>query len=330
MFDGKNILITGGAGSVGSEICNKLLGQAKVIRLFDNDENGLFLQQQKFGKEKNVRYFLGDIRDSTRLKRALDNVDIVFHCAALKHVWSCEYNPFEAMKTNVEGLQNVIEASMEAEVEKFIFTSSDKAANPTNVMGTTKLLGEKLVTAANYYKGNRKTVFSTIRFGNVLGSSGSVIPVFNEQIKNNGPLTLTHPEMTRFVMPMNKAIELVFKATEMAKGGEVFIFKMPALSIKDLADAMIHESGKKIKVEELGTKPGEKMYEELLTDEEIKRSLETEDMFIILPQLAEVFNVGGKSYSNAKKPSLDAYTSKDSKLLSKEDIKELLKKEKLL
>ncbi len=329
-FKGKNILVTGGCGSVGTELVNRLVKEAKVIRIFDNNENGLFNAQQRYKNYKNVRFLLGDVRDKERLDLAMENIDIVFHLAALKHVWACEYNPFEAVKTNVDGLQNAIDVAIKHEVEKFIFTSSDKAANPSNIMGTTKLVGEKLVTAANYYKGNRKTVFASIRFGNVMGSSGSVIPLFKEQIVKGGPLTLTDPKMSRFVISMQQAVDLVLKAAEIAKGGEVFILKMQALNVKELADVLNGELGKnKVKFVTEGAKPGEKLYEELFTEEEAMRALEASDMFIILPQLTELFGIKA-NYSNLKRAKVRAYTSRDAKLLSKTEIKTLLKKDGLL
>ncbi len=329
-FKGKSILVTGGCGSVGTELANRLVKDAKVIRIFDNNENGLFNAQQKFKNCKNVRFLLGDVRDKERLDMAMENIDIVFHLAALKHVWACEYNPFEAAKTNVTGMQNAIDCAMKHNVEKFIFTSSDKAANPSNVMGTTKLVGEKLVTAANFYKGNRRTVFASIRFGNVMGSSGSVIPVFREQIAKGGPITLTDPKMTRFVISMEQASNLVLKAADIAKGGEVFILKMDAINVKDLADAMIEELGKgKIQTKVEGTKPGEKMYEELFTEEEATRALEADDMFVILPQITELSGVKA-NYSDLSPAKVKPYTSRDAKLLSKNELKGLLKEEGLI
>ena len=330
-FKGKNILVTGGCGSVGSELVSRLAKDAKVIRIFDNYENGLLQMQQKYKNFKNARYLLGDVRDRERLDTAMENIDIVFHTAALKHVWACEYNPFEAVKTNVDGLQNAVDCAMKHNVEKFIFTSSDKAANPSNVMGTTKLVGEKLVTAANFYKGNKRTVFASIRFGNVMGSSGSVIPVFREQVGKGGPVTVTDPKMTRFVITMDQAAGLVLEAAGQAKGGEVFILKMDALNVKDLAEVMVSElsNGKKVSIVNEGTKPGEKMYEELFTEEEATRALEAQHMFVILPQLTELFGVK-TNYKELKPAKVQPYTSRDAKLLSKEAIKSLLNRENLL
>jgi len=336
LFENKRILITGGAGSIGSRTIRELLKyNPKTIRVFDNDETRLFYLQNEFEKHKNLRFFSGDIRDKERLSYAIENIDIVFHMAALKHVTICEYNPFEAVKTNVIGIQNLIDVAMAEEVDKVIFTSSDKAVNPTNTMGVTKLLCEKLIVSANYYKGPRKTVFSSIRFGNVLGTSGSVIPLFKEQIKNGGPITITDPNMTRFVMSFNEAINLIFQCVEMAIGGEVFILKMPALNINDLADVVINELASKhdfkpneIKKEIIGLKAGEKLYEELMTEEEVDRAFETENMFIVLPQikgtLQDYQEIDYSIYKNLKKPKLKSYNSKNTKLLSKHEIKNLL------
>jgi len=220
------LLITGGVGSIGREIAKNLLEyETTTVRILDNNETRLFdLKHER--QSKKLRTLVGDIRDMYRLKRAIENVDIVLHVAALKHVLLCEYNPFEAVKTNVTGTQNLIDACIEEEVKKVIFTSSDKAVNPTNVMGTTKLLAERLITSANYYnKRVRKTVFSSVRFGNVLGSRGSVIPLFKKQIEKGESITITDKEMTRFVMPMRDAINLLLKATEITQGGEIFVLR---------------------------------------------------------------------------------------------------------
>lgn len=290
IFQNKTILVLGGAGSIGSEIVRKLLQhEPKSIRVLDNNETALFELEQDLNSRL-IRPFIGDIKDKDRLKRATEDVNIIFHAAALKHVPLCEYNPFEAVKTNVIGTQNIIEVAIDADVEKMITISSDKAVNPANVMGATKLLGERLTISANHYKGLRKTAFSCVRFGNVLNSRGSVIPVFKEQIQKGGPVTITDPDMTRFIMSIPKAVDLVLKAAEMTKGGEIFIFKMPALRVKDLADVLINEFApvygyqpEKIKTQIIGTRAGEKNYEELMTCEEKNHSTESENMYIIMP-----------------------------------------------
>jgi len=333
---GKRILVTGGTGTVGRELVRYLFSKKpEVVRIYSRDESKQFELIHEFGVDRDdVRFLIGDVRDKDRLRRAMEEIDIVFHAAALKHVYSCEYNPFEAIKTNVFGIQNVIDAAMEENVSKVIFTSSDKAANPSNVMGTTKLLGEKLITAANYYKGNRKTVFTSVRFGNVVGSRGSIVPLFLEQIKKGGPVTITHPDMTRFVMGIDDAVKLIINAADWTRGGEVFVSKMDALRIADLIDVMIEDYApkfgfepSKIKVKTIGVKAGEKLYEELMTDEEATRCLETEDAFILLPQLKELLPARTASWMHAgAKPMRQgtAFKSCDAPLMSNEDIRKFL------
>ena len=335
-FEGKTILLTGGIGSIGSEIVRGILAyNPKAVRVLDINETGLFDLEQELQSGK-IRAFVGDVKDKERLKRAIEDVDIVFHAAALKHVPLCEYNPFEAVKTNVLGTQNLIDVAMDEEVEKFITISTDKAVNPINVMGATKLLAERLTVSANFYKGKRKTAFSCVRFGNVLDTRGSVIPLFRKQIKNGGPLTITNPNMTRFMMSIAKAVELVLKAAGMAKGGEIFIFKMPILRLGDLAEVMIEElapeygySPDEIKIEIIGRRAGEKLYEELMTEDEAMTAYEDEEMFVVLPQAFEI--TGKLSYKlpdNFKKGQKKVYSStgKGVKLLTKEEVKVMIKK----
>ncbi len=328
----KKILITGGTGSLGRELVRKVLQyNPEVVRIFDVDETEQFDLQHELKEHKDrIRFLLGDVRDKERLKRATENIDIIFHTAALKHVEACEYNPFEAVKTNILGMQNVIDVAIDNNVSKTIFTSSDKAVNPSNTMGATKLLAEKLMTSANYYKGARNCIFFSVRFGNVMGSRGSVIPLFKQQIKSGGPVTITDPTMTRFMMSMSQAIDLVFKSTEIAQGGEVFIFKMPVVNISDLAGVLIEEMAPKygyghddIRLEIIGTKPGEKMYEELMTEDEAARSLEREDMYIIIPEIKENSNFIESAYRATPIRTKD-YVSKDAIPIKRHQIKTIL------
>lgn len=328
MYRNKIILVTGGAGSIGKVLVKKILGyNPKAIRVLDINETGLFNLKQELPTIK-IRTLVGDIRDKERLIRAMEDVNIVFHAAALKHVSLCEANPFEAVQTNVLGTKNLIEVAMSERIEKFITISTDKAVNPINVLGASKLLAERLTVSAKLYKGRRRSVFSCVRFGNVLNSQGSVLPIFKNQLEKGGPITVTHKDMTRFIMSIDRAIELVFKAARLSKGGEIFIFKMQALRVEDLAKAMIEElssiygyNPQKIKIKFIGKRIGEKMHEELMTKEEADLAYETDDMFIL-----NFFNHDKKTRKNQRK----IYKSSDCKFLSIEKIRELLRINKTL
>ena len=335
----KNILITGGTGSLGHALVHEILKHdPKVLRILDVDETKQFeLQHELKAHDETIRYLLGDVRDRDRLVRAMEDIDIVFHTAALKHVMACEYNPFEAVKTNVLGMQNLIDAAIANNVDKIIFTSSDKAVNPSNTMGATKLLAERLMAAANYYKGKRRCTFLSVRFGNVMGSRGSVIPLFQQQIKAGGPVTVTDAQMTRFMMSMSQAVDLVLRSVTLARGGELFIFKMPTINIMDLAEVLIEElaplyghSASDIPIKIIGTKPGEKMYEELMTEDEALRSFERDDMFIIAPMICGNDSLYQSSSYNAVPIESKDYISRDVPAISKDEIRSILKKEGLL
>jgi UDP-N-acetylglucosamine 4,6-dehydratase len=263
-----------------------------VVRVFGRDETKQFYQRQRLRSRRDVRFLVGDVRDRDRLSRAMDGIDTVFHCAALKHVESGEYNPFEATQTNVVGTQNVIDACLANDVRTMILTSSDKAANPTSVMGASKLLAEKLVSAAVNYRGSRPTRFASVRFGNVLGSRGSALELFFRQVAKGGPVTVTDPTMTRFVMTTDRAVELALRAAEIARGGEVFVFKMPAARLEDLVAATIDVvapahglEAAAIGTEAMDPRPGEKPYEELMTEDESTRARDVGEMFAVLPSI---------------------------------------------
>jgi UDP-N-acetylglucosamine 4,6-dehydratase len=318
IFEGKRVLVTGGTGSIGREIVKQLLSyEPEVIRIYSRNETNQFMFQQQLGERRDVRFLLGDVRDKERLRRACDYIDIIFHSAALKHVPFCEYNPFEAVKTNVLGTQNLIDVALDQEVERVISINTDKSVSPINTMGATKLLSEKLITAANKYKGRRRTIFATVRFGNVVGSSGSVLPLFVEQIKRGGPVTITDPAMARFVMTIPEAVRLVLKAASKAQGGEVFILKMPALKIIDMAEALCEELGDgkagDVEFKYIGRRPGEKIEEELLTAEERPYTREEDDMFIFDP-FGDVIDEERISFATA-----------NIKLMTKDEIKAYLK-----
>lgn len=230
------------------------------------------------------------------MTRMMEGIDVVFHAAAFKHVILCERSPYEAVQTNIVGVQNIIAAASANNVERVIFTSSDKAVNPTSVMGTSKLMGERIMTAANSSAADQGTIFASTRFGNVLGSRGSVIPIFIQQIKSGGPVTLTDPGMTRFIMSISQAVRLVIDSARLARGGEVFITKMPVIRIRDLAHVMIEElapgfghNPDDIEIKVIGAKPGEKLYEELMSGEETRRSLELHDYFAVLPAFRGIY-----------------------------------------
>ena len=242
MFKNKHILIVGGTGTIGCALTKRILkDHPEVIRIYSRDEYKQFIMKEELNDATNLRFLIGDVRDKERLNRAMQDIDVVFNLAALKHVPSCEYNPFEAVKTNILGAQNVIESAMENGVRKLIYTSSDKAVSPTNTMGATKLLAERIISSSYYARGYSGTIFASVRFGNVIGSRGSVIPLFKKQIIENRYITVTEPEMTRFMMSSQEAIDLVLKAARIAKGGEVFVLKMPVIKLIDLAEVVIEK-----------------------------------------------------------------------------------------
>lgn len=329
-LEGQRILISGGCGSIGSELVTKVLKQdPEVVRILDADEAALFNLKQQLADTDRIRFLLGNVRDRERLEMALEGIDVVFHAAALKHVEINEYNPFETVQTNVQGTQNLIRMALEEEVDSFVTISTDKASNPVSVMGATKLLSERLVIAANAYKGSRSTRFGCVRFGNVLGSNGSVIPIFKDQIRQGGPVTVTDPDMTRFVMPLSEAAELVLAAHERMTSGEVFVLKMPSLRVGDLANAMIDRiapsfgyESEEIPIDVIGARPAERVHEKLIAKEESRQSRELDDMFVILPQI----DVPGYEATNyeGEDPVESEYTSADQELLTESEILDLL------
>lgn len=340
-LNNKRVLVTGCCGTVGAELCGQLINKhysiAELVGI-DNNESELFFIEQRFLKKSHSRFMLADVRDRDKLCRVMKGIDIVFHCAAFKHVILCERSPFEAVQTNINGVQNVIYAASENSVEKVVFTSSDKAVNPTNVMGTSKLMGERLMTAANANFKGEGPVFNSTRFGNVLGSRGSVIPIFQEQIKRGGPVTLTEKDMTRFIMSIEQAVELVIDSAELARGGEVFVTKMPIIRIEDLAMVMIEESAlscghkpEDIKIVEMERKPGEKLYEELMSQEETRRAMELEKYFAILPAFRGIYRNINYDYPDIISDIVDqAYVSEEGPLMTQAELKTFLRENNLL
>lgn len=325
--------MTGVCGTVGKEIARLLIrgdyGEITELVGIDNNESELFFAEHQFAG-KGRSFFLRDIRDYGGLMEVCHGIDIVFHTAALKHVGICEKSPVEAVQTNITGLQNLIKAAQKNRVESFVFTSSDKAVNPTNVMGTSKLMGERLVTAANNSRENHQTVFSSTRFGNVLGSKGSVVAVFRDQIMAGKDITLTSRDMTRFVMTIEEAARLVIESSFIANGGEVFITKMPVIKIEDLADVMIevlHERDASLtnsNVVEVGVKPGEKLYEELMSEEEVARAIETERFFVVLPAFRNLYDIEYRYNDGRPEQNLRPYRSSDEACMKKAELKSYL------
>lgn len=319
-LENKTILVTGGCGSFGKRFTEIVLRDhnPKAIRIFDNRELAQVEMAREINSEK-LRFFVGDIRDRSRLDRAMKGIDIVVHAAALKHIPICEYNPIEAIKTNIDGTLNVIDAAIDNGVEKVMAISTDKAVYPTNLYGATKMVAEKLIVQGNSYSGHKKTIFSCTRYGNVFASSGSVIPLFKEQAKS-GKITLTDEKMTRFWLTLDSGVNFVIKCLDKMAGGEVFIPKIPSMKITDLAEA-ISPGVEKVNI---GTRPGEKLHECLLATEETRHTKEFEDHFIIEPEFNFWYKDNHKNGKNL--PEAFQYSSdKNNNWLDRSSIKKLLK-----
>ena len=336
----KRVLVTGGCGTVGRELVSQLVHDyaVKELVVIDNNESELFLQEESYREFPNVYFYLADIRDERSLARKMDGVDLVFHTAAFKHVGLCEQVPFEAVQTNILGVENVVRAAVSRGVSKVIFTSSDKAVNPTNVMGTSKLMGERLITAANVEYKDSGCIFASTRFGNVLGSRGSVIPIFKSQISAGDAITLTHENMTRFIMSIEQSVQLIIDSAMIAQGGEVFVTKMPVIKIKDLALVMINELAGKaghkaedIKINIIGVKPGEKLYEELMTGEETGRALELARYFVVKPAIMRRFADVKYSFADLVSNEVtNPYNSSCEQCLTHAELKDFLYSAKLM
>jgi FlaA1/EpsC-like NDP-sugar epimerase len=316
-FSNKRILVTGGTGSIGENIVSTLLQYNPK-----QDDSKQYLMQQKFSQASSLSYYLGDIRDYQSVEYVTRGIDIVFHVAALKQVPVCEENPFEAVKTNIIGSENLIKACIANKVKKVVNVSTDKAVNPSNTMGATKLIAEKLFKNANTLINNENTRFSSVRFGNVVGSRGSVIPLFLEQAKSGGPLTVTEPNMTRFFMTIPEAVNLTLKAACYSIGGETFIFKMNAVKISDLAEAVkgyCQIKGIEIPViRQIGIRPGEKLYEELMYQDEIAHVVEDEELYVILHSSQK------RNFLHFSPSSIQAYRSDQIKTVNQTNLISLL------
>lgn len=328
LFKDKRILVTGGTGSIGSEIVRQLLKyNPKQIRILSRDEHKQFLLQEEFENFPVglISFLLGDVRDKERVMMAMEGIDIVFHAAALKHVPFCEYNPFEAIKTNVFGTQNVVESARHYNIDRLIGISTDKAASPINTMGATKLLAEKIIMSAEEYKGLRKTLFCAVRFGNVIGSRGSVIPLFVKQAIENNEICVTDPEMVRFFMSIPQAVNLLFKSAYLTKGGGLFILKMPVIRLMDLAECIadILDEKKlinrnKLRIKIIGKRKGEKSYETLISEEEADNIYENSEMFYL--QYIENSPIP----DGFEKSDIKHYKSSDLNILNKQEIRNLI------
>jgi len=300
MFDNKTILITGGTGSFGKKFIERIFAsyKPKKVIIYSRDEYKQYMVRQQFKQYDNqLRFFIGDVRDKDRLYRAFEDVDIVIHAAALKHVPICEYNPIEAVRTNIHGAENVINAAIDKGVEKVIALSTDKAVNPVNLYGATKLVSDKLFVSGNAYIGSKKTTFSVVRYGNVAGSRGSVIPFFKTLLANGATeLPVTDYNMTRFWITLDQGVDLVFKAINEGRGGETYVSKIPSFKITDLIQAI--SSG--IKTKEIGIREGEKLHEIMITTEDARSTYEYDDHYIIYPQL-DWWDINKSLKSNGKK-----------------------------
>jgi UDP-N-acetylglucosamine 4,6-dehydratase len=320
-----NVLVTGGTGSFGRRFTKIVLRDCppKKLIIFSRDELKQHEMRLKFpdGGDSPIRYFVGDVRDRDRLYRAFDGVDIVIHAAALKQVPSCEYNPFEAVKTNILGAANVIDAAIDRNVKRVIGLSTDKAANPINLYGATKLCADKLLVAANSYSGLHRTAFSVVRYGNVLGSRGSVIPLFLN-MRDKGVLPITDPGMTRFWITLDHGVKFVLRCVEKMKGGEIFVPKIPSMKLLDLARVI----GPECRFEITGIRPGEKLHEVMIPEDDARHTVECEDYYVILPAFDQndtpryIRDNGGKRCPEGFRYSSDTNT----RWLSVEELSEMI------
>jgi UDP-N-acetylglucosamine 4,6-dehydratase/5-epimerase len=323
-MDWKNkvILVTGGTGSFGKKFIEVMLKEynpAKLI-VFSRDEQKQHEMRQTGFQDERLRYFIGDVRDYERLRRAFDGVDYVVHAAAMKQVPACEYNPMEAVKTNILGSSNVIDAALDAKVEKVIALSTDKAVNPINLYGATKLAAEKLFVQSNAYAGGKKTRFSCVRYGNVVGSRGSVVPLFIHQ-REQGEVTVTDERMTRFWISLEQGVRFVIRCLDEMHGGEVFVPKIPSMTVADLARAMAPDA----KINYIGIRPGEKLHEVLISEDEARTVVELDDMYVVQPAEAYWFGRDWESKGKAIDDEFRYVSNKNDDWLTVARIKEIIK-----
>ncbi|MFB4167778.1 UDP-N-acetylglucosamine 4,6-dehydratase (inverting) [Virgibacillus sp. JSM 102003] len=323
-LNNKTILVTGGTGSFGKKFIKKILqtNVDKVI-VFSRDELKQYEMRQEF-TDNRMRFFIGDVRDKDRLYRAFDGVDYVVHAAALKHVGACEYNPFEAVKTNINGAQNIVEAAIDRGVTKVIALSTDKACSPINLYGATKLASDKLFVAANSYVGDKNTSFAVVRYGNVVGSRGSVVPFF-EKIKDTGTIPITDERMTRFWITLDQGVQFVIDNFDRMHGGEIFVPKIPSMKVTDLAKAIAPDCD----IEFIGIRPGEKLHEAMITEDDAHRTLDMGSYYVIQPE----FPWWKNEYAHGGKNIVDGFSyvsNFNEDWLSVEELRELVNKNKVV
>ncbi|MET3682983.1 UDP-N-acetylglucosamine 4,6-dehydratase [Alkalibacillus flavidus] len=319
-FDEKTVLITGGTGSFGKKFTRKVLqSNVKKVIIFSRDELKQYEMKQEFDDER-LRFFIGDVRDRDRLYRAFDGVDFVVHAAAMKHVDACEYNPFEAVKTNIHGAQYIVEAAIDRGVQKVIALSTDKAASPVNLYGATKLSSDKLFIAANAYVGDKDTRFSVVRYGNVVGSRGSVVPFFKKLVQEGAQeIPITEERMTRFWITLDQGVEFVMDNFNRMHGGELFVPKIPSMKVTDLAEAIAPNVNQKI----VGIRPGEKLHEAMITEDDARKTVDMGSYYIIQPE----FNFWKKEYAKAGNPVHEDFSylsNTNDQWLSVSDLKRLV------
>ncbi len=327
MVKERRLLVTGGTGSFGRMFIKEILKlNPKEIIVFSRDEDKQGEMRREYQCNGKLRFVLGDVRDPRSVREVMRGVDVVIHAAALKWIPEVERNVWEGVKTNVIGAQNVIEAAKDENVEKIVALSTDKAVEPVNAYGMAKALQERLMTTANLYDTGTKTIFVSTRYGNVLGSRGSVVPLFKSLIESDKPLTVTDPKMTRFILTLKESVDLVLTALNDGIGGEVFVRKMPAHTIGNLVDVMIKAyPNKKIKIEKIGARPGEKIHEVLISEAEAARTIEKGDYYIILPQI-EIPAIE-KKYKQEKRLGDFRYASNTTRMMDKKELRDILKKE---
>ncbi|MGY4688925.1 UDP-N-acetylglucosamine 4,6-dehydratase (inverting) [Salibacterium sp. K-3] len=318
MLDNKTILITGGTGSFGKKFVTKALEyNVKKIIVFSRDELKQYEMQQEFSDSR-LRFFIGDVRDQKRLYRAFDGVDIVIHAAAMKHVGACEYNPFEAVKTNIDGGQNIVDAAIDCGVKRVIALSTDKACSPVNLYGATKLASDKLFVAANSYVGHKDIRFSVVRYGNVVGSRGSVIPFF-KRVRETGEIPITDNNMTRFWITLDQGVQFVIDSLTRMYGGEIFVPKIPSMNVTDLAKAIAPDCEQKV----IGIRPGEKLHEAMITSDDARRTLDRGEYYVIQPEFPfwkEEYRGNGTSVSS----DFSYVSNNNDRWLSVEELQELV------